>query len=297
MFMYFVAWYIMLAMVFRSFLYTKNKNSPDQCPLVKAVTRILSSALSISSASLLNWVTYNLKLSLSRCLTFKRLAEDLLYHWPPMKCVTKSPLNSLKVKMKLGTILLNHTWAGPLSVVGKALHMISSRTPCRCMRVLNDSKWSRGSFDPSYASTYGILNLVGRGKDVIDAVKGELVRWTNSSKLVDTRPLISLIIISIFSFITYISCALHNVPTSNFKEQLVFCWSRLLAALLSSWSSLSWWSFVGGRSLLHSPLSCLSFKSLDSNHSAALTVVPTCGSVEWVVQSLWQGHAPAFPMH
>ena len=92
-----------------------------------------------------------------------------------MKCVTKNPLNSLKVEMELKAILSNHTRAGPLSVVGKALHIISFRTPCRCMRVLNDSRWSEGSFDPSYASTCGILNLTGKGKDLTGAVKGELV--------------------------------------------------------------------------------------------------------------------------
>ena len=87
----------------------------------------------------------------------------------------EGPFNSLKVEAELGTILLNHTQAGPLSVVGKALHMISSGTPCRCIRVLNDSRWLRRSFDPSYASTCGILNLVGKGKDMNDAVKGESV--------------------------------------------------------------------------------------------------------------------------
>ena len=89
--------------------------------------------------------------------------------------MTKSPLNSLKDETEFGAILLNHTRVGPLSVVGKALHMIFSGTPCRCIRVLNDSRWSMRSFDPSYASTYGILNLVGRGKDVTSAVKGESV--------------------------------------------------------------------------------------------------------------------------
>ena len=93
----------------------------------------------------------------------------------PMKCVTKSPLNSLKVETELRAILLNHTRAGLLSVVGKVLHIISSGTPCRCMRVLNYTRWSRGSFDPSYASTCGILNLAGRGKDVTSAMKGESV--------------------------------------------------------------------------------------------------------------------------
>ena len=55
--------------------------------------------------------------------------------------------SSLKVLMELGVSLLNHTLAGPFSVVGKAWHMISFAVPCKCMRVLNDSKWSKGSFD------------------------------------------------------------------------------------------------------------------------------------------------------
>ena len=150
------------------------------------MTRTLSSTSSTSSASLLNQVTYDLRLLSSYYLKFRMLGKDLLFHWPPKKCVMKSPLNSLKVEMKLEAILLNHTQAGPLSMVEKALHMISSGTPCKCMRVLNNFRWSRGSFDPSYASTYGILNLASRGKDVTGAVKGESVWWTSSPKLVDT---------------------------------------------------------------------------------------------------------------
>ena len=42
------------------------------------------------------------------------------------------------------------------------------------------------NFDPSYASTYGILKLARKGKDVTGAMKGELIWWTSSSKLVDT---------------------------------------------------------------------------------------------------------------
>lgn len=140
---------------------------------MKAMTRILSSASSISDAFLLNWVMYNLRLLSSRYLMFKRLAEDLLYNCPLMKCVMKSPLSSLRVKTELRAILLNRTQAGPLSMVGKTLHMISSRSPCRCIRVLNNSKWSRGPFDLSYASTCGILNLVSKEKDVTSAMKGD----------------------------------------------------------------------------------------------------------------------------
>ena len=172
--------------------------------------RTLSSTSLIKRVSLLKWVTYDLRLLYSCYLIFSRLTEDLLHLYPPIKWVTKCPLNSLKVDTVLRVSLLNHTHTGPLSVVGDALHKILSRTPCRYMRVLNDSRWSRGSFDPLYCFTCGILNLVGRGKDVTGAVKGESVRWTSSSKLVDTRPFRTLIIISIFSFIICIYCAMCN---------------------------------------------------------------------------------------
>ena len=152
-----------------------------------------------------------------------------------MKC----PLNSLKVDTVLGVNLLNYTRASSLSVAGNALHIISSRTLYRCMRVLNDSRWSRGSFNSLYASTCGILNLARKGKDVTGVVKGESVRLTSSSKLVDTQSFRALTIISIFSFIVCISCVMCNTPTSSLKGRLVSCWSCLLTTLLSSWLSLS----------------------------------------------------------
>ena len=201
--------------------------------MVKVVAKTLLLASSIKRASLLNRVTYDLKLSLSHCLVFNKLAEDFLYLCMPMKCETKCPLNSLKVKTVLGVILLNHTLVDPLSVVGKALHMISFRTPYRCMRVLNNSRWSSGSFDPSYASTYGIWNLARRGKEVTCAVKGKSVRWTSSSSSVDTCPLMAFIIMSIFSFIICMSCATRIVPISSSDGRSVSCRSHLLAALLS----------------------------------------------------------------
>ena len=39
--------------------------------------------------------------------------------------------------MVFGGSLLNHTLAGPFEVVGEALQKILSRTPWRCMVVLN----------------------------------------------------------------------------------------------------------------------------------------------------------------
>ena len=146
---------------------------------------------------------------------FSRLAEDLLYLYLPIKWVTKYPFNSLKVDTMLGVNLLNHTRTSPFSVVGNALHIILYGTPCRSKRVLNNSRWSKGYFNPSYASTCGILNLAEKGKDMTSAVKRELIRWTSLSKLVDTRPSRVLIIISIFSIIICISCAICNAPTSS----------------------------------------------------------------------------------
>ena len=130
-------------------------NSPDCNQLVNAVTGTLLLASSIKMASLLKRVTYDLKLSSSRCLMFNRLIEDFLYLCLPIKWVTKCPLNSLKVGTVLRVSLLNHTFAGPLSVVGNAFHIISSRTPCKCIRVLNNSKWSSGSYDLLYVSICG----------------------------------------------------------------------------------------------------------------------------------------------
>ena len=46
-----------------------------------------------------------------------------------MKCDANWVLSSLKELMELGVNLLNHILTGPFSMVGKALHMISSGIP------------------------------------------------------------------------------------------------------------------------------------------------------------------------
>ena len=171
---------------------------------------------------MLKWITYDLRLSSSHFVMLSMAAEDLLCHYPSMKCITKCPLNSLKVETVFGVSLLNHTLTNPFIVVRNALHMISSRTPCRCMRVLHDSKWLSRPLDPSYAFTCGIRNFAGRGKQVTWAV-------------MDTHHLIAFIIISIFSFIIYISWAMRIALTSISKGRLVSSrQSFLLGTLFSS---------------------------------------------------------------
>ena len=76
-----------------------------------------------------------------------RHAVDFLYLCPLIKCEVDWALNSLKVLMELGVNLLNQILTGPFSVVGKTLHMISSTTPCKCIKVLKDSKWFKGSLN------------------------------------------------------------------------------------------------------------------------------------------------------
>ena len=199
------------------------------------MTRTLLSASSIRKATLLKRVTYDLRLSSSHCVMLSMAAEDLLCICPPMKCMTKCLLNSLKVETVFEVSLLNHTLASPFSVVGKALHMISFRSTCKCMKVLNDSRWSSRSLDPLFASTCGIRNFARSEKEVTSVVNGESVWWTNTSKLVDTHPLMEFIIISIFSFVICVSWAMHIALTFISKGRLVSSGpSLLLGTLLSS---------------------------------------------------------------
>ena len=117
------------------------------------------------------------KLSLSLCFIVSRLDEGRLCLWPPMKLLKNNLLNSSKELTVFGGILLNHTRASPLRVVGKALHIISFGTPWRCIVVLKVTMWSHGSCVPSYESNEGTLNLKGRGWLLMEVMKGELVRW------------------------------------------------------------------------------------------------------------------------
>ena len=96
---------------------------------MKAATSILSSASSIGSASLLKQDMLDRSVSSSRYLMLIMQVVDFLYLCPPMKCAVNYVLNSLKVLTELGISWLNQILAAPFSVVGKALHMISSTTP------------------------------------------------------------------------------------------------------------------------------------------------------------------------
>ena len=79
------------------------------------------------------------------------------------------------------------------------------------------------------------------GNKVTGAVKGESVRWTNSSRSLDTHLLRVFIMNSIHSFIICISATMCGAAVSVTDGQLVSCHSFLLGVLLPfdpSWSLL-----------------------------------------------------------
>ena len=104
-------------------------NKSELTLLWKATNNNLSSILSTIRASLLKRVMKDHKLSFSLCSMVSRLDEERLCLYPLMKLLTNNLLNSLKELTVFGGILLNHTRTGPLKLVGKALHVISSGTP------------------------------------------------------------------------------------------------------------------------------------------------------------------------
>ena len=98
-------------------------------PLWKATNNNLWSISSTIRASILKRVTKDRKLSFSPYFMVNRLDEERLCLYPLIKLLTNSLLNSSKELTVFGGILLNHTRAGPLRVVEKALHIISFGTP------------------------------------------------------------------------------------------------------------------------------------------------------------------------
>ena len=157
-------------------------NKSELTPLWKAANSSLSSISSIVKASLLKQVMKDRKLSFSPCFMVSRLDEERLCLCPPMKLLTNNLLNSSKELTVFRGILLNHTRASPLRVVGKTLHIISSGTPWRCIVALKVAMWSKGSRVPSYESKEGILNFGGKGWLLMEAVERESVLWTKSSR-------------------------------------------------------------------------------------------------------------------
>ena len=169
------------------------------------------------------------RLSFSPYFMVNRLDKECLCLCPPMKLLTNNLLNSSKELTVFGGILLNHTRADPLRVVGKALHIISSRAPWRCMVVLKVAIWSTGWRAPSYESSECILNFGGKGCPLTEAVKGESVRWTRSSTG------FVLLMFSLISAITFLIWSISLSSCGTLLDVVPFDWLSGSASLLSSW--------------------------------------------------------------
>ena len=127
-------------------------------------------------------------------------------------------------------ILLNHTRAGPLSVVGKALHIISSGTPWRWIVVLKVAIWSHGSCVPSYESKEGILNLEGSGWLLTEGTKRESVRWTKLSTG------FTLLMFSLISSITLLIWSISFSKCGTLREAMPLDWfSGSISSPPTSW--------------------------------------------------------------
>ena len=204
-------------------------NRSKLSPIWKAANSSLSSTSSTVRASLLKRVMKDCSISFSPCSMVNKLYEERLCLCPPMKLLTNNLLNSSKELTKFKGILLNHTYAGPLRVVGKALRIISSRTPWRCIVVLKVAIWSKGSCVPSYESKEGILNFGGRGWPLIGAVKRESVLWTKPSTG------FALLIFSFISSMTFLIWSISLSKGGTLHKVVPFNWLSSSIFPLPSW--------------------------------------------------------------
>ena len=116
-----------------------------------------------------------------------------------------------------------------LRVVGKALHIILSRTPWRCIVVLKVAIWSKRSCVPSYESKEGILNFEGKRWLLMEAVKREYVWWTKSSIR------FILLMFSLILSMTFLIWSISLSKCGTHRKAVPLNWLSGSAFPLSSW--------------------------------------------------------------
>ena len=105
----------------------------------------------------------------------------------PTKLLTNNLLNSWNEVMVFGGNFLNHTMSGPFKVVEKALYIISSKTPFRCMVCLECGNVIIGVTRPIIWIQSGRFELGRQGKSSDGRSKGgiclmeEIIHMVNSS--------------------------------------------------------------------------------------------------------------------
>ena len=113
----------------------------------------------------------------------------------------------------------------------------------KCIVVLKVAIWLKGSCVPSYKSKEGILNLGGKGWLLMEAVKGEFVRWTKLS----TR--FALLMFSLISSMTFFIWSISLSKCGTLREVVPLDW-----LLGSAFPQFSW--------LWACPSACLSWSCL-----------------------------------
>ena len=99
----------------------------------------------------------------------------------------------------------------------------------KCIVVLKVAIWSKGSCVPSYKSKEGILNLWGKGWLLMEAVKGESVRWTKLS----TR--FALLMFSLISSMIFFIWSISFSKCGTLREAVPLDWLLGSAFPLFSW--------------------------------------------------------------
>ena len=220
-------------------------NSLDFNLALNIVSCTLSSFLSTSKVFWVKCFTYDLKISFSPCLMVSRWSAGLFRHCPSMKWHTKELPNCLKLSMDDVGSLVNHSFATPLRMVGKERHNISSGGCWRPRVVLMVLRWSKGSFRPSNASSYGRRNFEGTGHSRTTIVEDESILLTILSKLRSVFSCIALLNLSISFLISLGRSKL--APFGVASHQLSFL---LWISPLSSWLVLDRLSSCYNRSLI-----------------------------------------------
>ena len=137
-----------------------------------AVMATVWSRSEISRVAVLNRLIYARRDSFLSCFIPIRKSDPRRCRRLLMKWAVNNRPSCSKEFMLPGCNPENHNRADFRRVAGKARHITPSFAPCKSIKALKLSRWSKGSDVPSYSSVWGILNLIGIGSSMTLAENG-----------------------------------------------------------------------------------------------------------------------------
>ena len=153
-FIYFSKWVRRLANDVVGFLVSDKEKCPIRSFIINWCTTIPLLSSLISRVSMLKQAKYSLSVSRLPCLKFTNAVDVFLIAWLVVKCVLNASANCLKQVMDCGNSMVNHYNLAFFKVIENARHMMGPGAPNRRMDARNNSRWSCGSFVPSYNSMW-----------------------------------------------------------------------------------------------------------------------------------------------